>query len=271
MINHVRTLLLNRRASDMQAVSGYEYIPPTFFPVKLSRELERIRKVLYPAGLDDFGHHEITAKLVQLVHQPELLPLTLAFDPRITYDLANDTIAKAITNPVTITRYKAPNCDMTLRYRTQPTIPQGMTPGHHHWILSTGNVESIRIQYGSQPAELHDVVQRHVDVTDDIVLVPDYLSVYFDIPSGTLTGDYRFDLDLLVPVPYNFSTILAQLQTELARPGRIEELFKARPGLLDMSTLITTWRKSPETLLRIGAVVLALTAQVQHTMEVRGG
>jgi len=270
MINHVRTLLLNRSALEMESVTGYEYIPADYKTTKLPPELERIRNVLYPRGLDLFGEHEITARIIQVMHSPELLPYTLSLDPRVTYLPGDDCIAKAISSPLTVSRFKSVDSDMTMHCRLGADGPTGVRPGRHRWRLSTGNVESILIQYGDNTPELHDVVARHADVTADIVLVPNYLSAYFDIPSGTLTGTYKFELDLLVPVPYNFATILEQLKDEIARPGRDSLLFANHEGLTVVADLQQVWRDSPETLMRIGAVALALAIQTHHIKELAG-
>jgi hypothetical protein len=271
MINHIRTLLLNRRAVDVADVVGSEYVPPTYFPVALPPELAGIHRVLYPGALDVFGEQEVTARLMQLLHQPELAQLTLRYDPRVTYDLLDDTIAKAVGNPVTITRFQSPDCDMTLHLRPTPELPASLRAGKHSWAISTGNVESVRIQYGTADAALYDVVPRFATQTDDITLLKDYLVVYLDIPTGQLTGQYRFDVDVLVPVSYNFATIIQQLEAELARPGRAAALFALHAQLPDMELLRKTWLESTETLLRIGAATLALAGQTNYIMEMRNG
>ncbi len=260
MINHVRTLLLNRRAAEMDDVVGSEYIGD-YFPVTLPTNLDSIRRAFYPTELDLFGEHEVTARLMQVLHQPELDTVTRSFDPRTTYQLADETIAKALTNPLTVTRFKDSACDMTLHYVLSPDYTAArLTSGHHVWHLSSGNVESISIRHNDGPAELYDVVPRHVTVTEHIVLVRDYLSVYFDIPSSELTGTYRFTLDLMVPVQYNYSTVLERLEAVMARTGGESLLFDGTWEHLPV--LLDTWHDSPETLLRLGAVALALAYQM---------
>jgi hypothetical protein len=86
MINHARTLLLNK-ANDtyLPGVIGEEYMPP-YSPVKLPSYLMTSRKILFGTDPDkvflNFRLHE----LMNLIHQTELGEFVFALDNRITYD-----------------------------------------------------------------------------------------------------------------------------------------------------------------------------------------
>ena len=70
MINHARTLLLNRSASYFTGVALSEYIPPDFVPVKLPASLAGMRDILFPQGIDKLAENTIAARLMQLLHAP---------------------------------------------------------------------------------------------------------------------------------------------------------------------------------------------------------
>jgi hypothetical protein len=269
MINHVRTLILNRRASSVSDAIGYEYIEPTFNPVTLPAEFGRIHKVLVPGGLDNFGQHDVIGRLLQLAHHVDLEPYVLAMDPRITYQLDSDVIAKAADKTLTVKRSKSADCDMTLHYAFLDKLSADhLPPGVHKWQLTDGNVESITVKYGDQDGELFDIVPRNATRSVALDLVPGYLSVYFDLPTQVLTGHYNFEFELRVAVNYDLGDILERLVNTLARPGYDTQLFKPWGPYADqLNNLRDTWRNSPEAPLRLGAVVLSLALQMQHIRE----
>lgn len=86
MINHARTLLLNKSNDTyLPGVIGEEYMPP-YSPVKLPSYLTTSRKILFGTDPDkvflNFRLHE----LMNLIHQTELGEFVFALDNRITYD-----------------------------------------------------------------------------------------------------------------------------------------------------------------------------------------
>jgi len=86
MINHARTLLLNKSANTYQpGTLGEEYVPP-YSALTLPSYLTLPRKILLGTDPDkvflNFRMHE----LLNLIHQTELSEFVYALDPRITYD-----------------------------------------------------------------------------------------------------------------------------------------------------------------------------------------
>ncbi len=89
MINHLRTLLLNRKAQggDYAEPMGGEYIPPDYTPVPLSGGLQSVHKLLFGADPDWlYGNYRVQQYLAA-IHATELAEYATALDSRITYDV----------------------------------------------------------------------------------------------------------------------------------------------------------------------------------------
>jgi hypothetical protein len=86
MINHARTLLLNinhRRAAANDI--GFEYIPESFTPVRLSNHLQLVRAALLGTAPDNYFLNARARELMGYLHETELVQYVEALDPRITY------------------------------------------------------------------------------------------------------------------------------------------------------------------------------------------
>jgi hypothetical protein len=94
MINHIRTLLLNRAALPAATVAGdlEEFIEPGFRAVALTGQLSRMHVAIMPTALDRLTANAYVFSYMQLMHQPDFRPQLLALDPRITYDLESRTL-----------------------------------------------------------------------------------------------------------------------------------------------------------------------------------
>ena len=85
MLNHTRTLLLNLRAADVQALSPI-YIESSFIPVVPNPGFAAVTQALFPAGFTPADRVVLIDGLMPILHTPEFQPYTLWFDTRVTYD-----------------------------------------------------------------------------------------------------------------------------------------------------------------------------------------
>ena len=86
MINHARTLLINRtRAGTHYTEPGYEYISPAYRPAVLPDNLKTIRNVLFGATPDDYFLNFRAHELLSYIHGTDLRAFIYALDPRVTY------------------------------------------------------------------------------------------------------------------------------------------------------------------------------------------
>jgi len=87
MINHARTLLLNRAGSKRPAPSffGEELVPTAFGPVVLPSELLTVRQVLLGSNPDDAGLNYLLWQYCRILHSTEFEDFVYALDARVTY------------------------------------------------------------------------------------------------------------------------------------------------------------------------------------------
>jgi len=84
MINHMRTLLINERRSDVLPVSTI-YVPTNFTPVSVPAQFSPLHDILYPVGLTLAERVALADNIVTVLHTGEVERYTLRFDTRVTY------------------------------------------------------------------------------------------------------------------------------------------------------------------------------------------
>lgn len=86
MINHVRTLLLNRgREGHPLTEYGEEYVSPSFIPRVLNRPMQTVRTMLFGSKPDRLFLNYRMRQIMELMHATPLAEDILADDSRITY------------------------------------------------------------------------------------------------------------------------------------------------------------------------------------------
>lgn len=86
MINHARTLLLNRaRRHTHYSDDGYEYVPPEFKPVELPPTLAMVRQILFGSAPDNYFLNYRCRELLSYIHTTDLAEYIYKFDKRVTY------------------------------------------------------------------------------------------------------------------------------------------------------------------------------------------
>ncbi|MFC1453591.1 hypothetical protein ACFLQL_00235 [Verrucomicrobiota bacterium] len=97
MINHMRTLLLNKHYTDAGIETDYEYtayIDHNFSPINLTTELLNYRTIIIPNTTIEKQLVRVT-NLMRILHTKELEPYTLYFDSRITYSLTDYSLVNS--------------------------------------------------------------------------------------------------------------------------------------------------------------------------------
>lgn len=86
MINHARTLLLNRTSSTyVPGKLGEEYIPPGYEAVTLPTSVATAKNIIFGVDPDpEFVNFRLW-ELLSLIHNTELAEFVYALDPRVTY------------------------------------------------------------------------------------------------------------------------------------------------------------------------------------------
>jgi len=106
MINHVRTLLLNRSSTEVGAGQfGYEYVQPNYQAVRLPSLLFNLVRTLFGSAPDVAGMNYRLRQYMPLLHAAEIVQYTLMDDPRITYDLTDDRLFREPHKPLVGLQY----------------------------------------------------------------------------------------------------------------------------------------------------------------------
>lgn len=91
MINHTRTLLLNRRQYPTPDLpSGEEVIDPQFSPMALYGSIYQLHETLMPIALSRDEANFRAFCYMQLLHAPDWNQYAIRFDDRITYNIKDN-------------------------------------------------------------------------------------------------------------------------------------------------------------------------------------
>lgn len=86
MINHARTLLLNRPGKFyMPGIVGEEYISPNYSAVKVPSYIITPHRILFGSDPDRVFANFRAWELLSFIHETELAEFIYALDPRVTY------------------------------------------------------------------------------------------------------------------------------------------------------------------------------------------
>jgi hypothetical protein len=91
MVNHVRTLLVNRTGHGNASGPGEEYTSPAYREVPLSTPLRAIRAALFGRDPDRDTLLFRVRQFLAVLHSTELAEYVTADDPRLTYVLGDES------------------------------------------------------------------------------------------------------------------------------------------------------------------------------------
>jgi hypothetical protein len=274
MINHARTLLLNRAASYFVGVPGSEYIPPTYVPIELPTAFQKLRNIFFPVGIDKSAENYISAKLLQILHAPELLPITLYYDPRFTYSVDENTLSQLIQSPLRISGSQSPACDMVARYKllSHPDPVTIASTGTHVWTFSTGDDNNATFKYSRSTDSAETILLTNGTTTSERVdLLNGFAQAFFDLPSLLLTGKYNFQYELFVPPPYDLAAATEAAQLYVVQPTGVTGIFRSAPAVEDvLEKARFVWQNAAEVTLKLGAILSAYIAQLEALRRIGG-
>jgi hypothetical protein len=147
MINHIRTLLLNRSGSHGYgyACPGEEYVPPTFQRRVVPSFLRGALQALFGATPDRTFLNFRMWQLMTLLHSTELAEHVYAADPRVTYwPVVTNSFMSSWGTTVDFYAGDAP----TLYWSGEQLASEGM--GRTEWQWDVGLLVGAGIQIVSQ-------------------------------------------------------------------------------------------------------------------------
>jgi len=243
MINHIRTLLLNRdpEAIDTSAI-GHEFVPPEFRAVPLPQGLLSIRTVLFGSRPDSFGMNYRLRQFMPFLHSANAEQHTLKPDKRTTYLNSSVDFFQITYGVTTIPKLGTPLVSVgssgEFRFSDTNTLEQ-------RWRGSVVSAPSGTSENG--------VVELVAGVSDPVPL-PGMKPLYLKLMSGN-AGD-TFEI-LLRQRP---AVDLAALPAQLA-PVLTPEVQQALFGLPPYETpfrQVQLWSALPQLQFQLAGVLLAL-------------
>jgi hypothetical protein len=213
MINHGRTLLLNR-AGDKRPDPTYfleDYVPTDFRPVKLPDALSRVYEALIGQADDAYANYQVWIVL-RAIHATEYAGALTDLDPRITY-LRERNVPDFGFRVLTTDRPAIEIHPSAQFY--QPALRWKL---YHRWLMTMGAASLMLVTDMTGEGVTQQIVTGTAGLTDPIVLTGrDNLSVRlgsYPVPLGA-----HWDLQgILQP-----STGLTQIVTALERLGSLVE------------------------------------------------
>ena len=266
MVNHFRTLLLNRTADYFTGIANATYIPADFKPKTLPANLTRVREVLFPQDIDVHTEYSLASTYLRLTHTPDLLQYVKALDTRFTY---LDTLGQSQTLTVPVITVSGLAADAIPKYKVLSAnrSRKAELSGAYTWIIQsvTGNPNAVDIIVPGRTTVRQTITTGQIK-SKNIVLIPDYFYAYFLLPSLSITGDFKFTYTCVIPPIFDYAGVVEELQKSVSAGG-MTLLFK--PGKdsvrnAALSELRTVYDTTAESIIRLAVIITAYVYQVDN-------
>lgn len=262
MINHVRTLLLNKPAVFNEGLQRTAYIPAEYKPLALSTALSTVRDAIIPPTGSAQNDVDTVNIVMRILHSSDLEPYVLRPDSRITYTLETESPATLANGQVSLKMSKSSDCDVVPQYRfvtRNPIIPGA---GRYTWTISSVDANRVRVRNTKGMTEVMTLNPRSASTTSlPVNIIPGYISAYFDLPTKAFTGTFKAEYVLDVRATYDVQ----------ARFDALSATFITKNGIFDIANdpdvtpvLYDIWLYNPSYVARYGAGVLAYIYALEH-------
>ena len=270
MINHIRTLLLNKSSAVAGPATGIpacEYVPADFGPVAVPTDILPVRAALRLDDSNVFRLNHTLAWLMRLLHAPEFAPYTQLFDPRVTYDFTDDSYRDLRMNYVTVDDYGSSGA-VRLEYghSTYATLPDALKnlAGPVRWRVRRLGDSAVAISVNDGD-ESYIRVQMQDGRSHNIALVEDYLYIYLVSDTGALDQNFMFEVTINIPTALAAVPVLDRLRTLDASGGITAALFLPWADYAEeIAALGTIWRHSPEHTAKLAACALGYAYRIER-------
>lgn len=260
MINHVRTLLLNRgRDGHSVQEPGEEYIEENYIPRQLSGPLRLIRSTLFGGMPDRLFMNYRMRQIMQLIHATELASDLVVDDPRITYLPFKEDFFNSVFK-ATITHVTGPVWRFDVAGEHTSNMSSGIARQRWDVVVLSGGEVSITKRLGVIETKTHYVVNDSA-----VPLHGSNLKIYLhNAPEGT-----SLRITSVSRPAFDVATVLTGTSSVLEQYG-FDEIFPARAAE-PVATWRRIWNDHPDAAMRFAAMLLAIaqrTAQLPQEVRV---
>lgn len=252
MINHARTLLLNRTGAATGGYSGQlgaEYVPPDFAAVTgLPPALTNIRRLLFGADPDEVYANYRVRQYMALLHCTELYEFVTDLDSRITYDVLADELFYATAFGMTASADG-------MSFTGELPSPDSSGKSCHKWRISQTGAATVTIVRKTPPQTTVVESTAFTDGLSDLMTLPG-TSVQFRITDQE--GQVWDVVGYARP-----QKSLGQLAVEVRTAGAqyLNDLFgvgSLRAATEPFLTFYNLWNDHPELAYQFGGLLLAV-------------
>jgi hypothetical protein len=212
MINHARTLLLNKNRNLRPAYGdlGEEYIEEGFSPVELTAPLTKIREVLLGSYGDPLYENYRLAQYMSLLHaHPTLRQVIKEQDTRVTYDWHSWRFSQ-VKQAVTVTATTSTSLELTIL--GQPVADEVAGQLSFSYILGTGAGPTVDVNnVKARNRKNHNLTI--VDQTTNVFGIGTELSGRFMVPGNAWEVNTVWHVQAVCSPKAGTADILHQLRT----------------------------------------------------------
>ena len=170
MINHYRTLILNKAATSRPpkiATLGEELVDPDFRPVTNSKNLQQIRDIILGTDPDPVFENFRLAQIAQILTNSEFYKeYILRLDSRITFDVNKNTDFFDLESMYSVDTQS----DSTIRILSKLEPDIGLGRSVYEWFISAGTGNIITVEDLNYPGSVSTVVSFADGISSDIAV-----------------------------------------------------------------------------------------------------
>ena len=257
MINHVRTLLMNKgRDGNPIENFGEEYIPNDFVPRRLNITMSTVHRMLFGGNPDRLFVNYRMRQIMALMHSTDMAQDVLDPDPRVTYLPMRDELFD-VAFKMTVKRLAGPALQVYIRGEHLVNMGSGIV--HQLWDVEVLENDQVRVLKRREPFQESITDAAYADgLTVPITLLGSELTVQFPpAPVG-----YRLQVESNARPQLDIAELLNQLSRSFGERGTAEVFPPLVPE--PIATWGNIYRNHPLAAYRFTALLLAIAARIEQ-------
>jgi hypothetical protein len=260
VINHGRTLLLNRNGADRPEPTFFleEYVPTDYAPVNLSSALNTIHQVLMGSGADDAYVNFRVWQYLRLIHSTEFMSLLLDLDPRITYVTDRTLIDKEREYSVTPANAAASGMEGSIVGEPQASFSRPRLM--YTWEVRESTPDSV-IVFDAHTRDENEEAVTFTDGLSSLIPMIGQTDVYIRLQGTSLPNGAIWNVNIRAKTPEDLHSIITPLD------ALSDELMLSLFGAGSeepYATLSELWEKHNYFHYRMSGVLLAFIYRVEE-------